>query len=183
MAGRHGMPRRTGRAGLVVMAAALAACATTEVDTDYDRRANFAQYRTFQLQEGRVLVNGVETEGDTLLTDRIEGYLRQGFAGKGLRPVAENADLIVTYTSGARNVMEVEPWDGYSYGWVTGFGDDAWVDEYQEGTLVIDVIDRRTNKLVWRGVTRTEADNLRSPAVIRNAVDEALDRYPPGAST
>ena len=31
-------------------------------------------------------------------------------------------------------------------------GDTTWVNSYPEGTLVIDVIDRRDRQLVWRGV-------------------------------
>jgi len=37
---------------------------------------------------------------------------------------------------------------------------EARVIEYQEGTLVIDLVDRRTNKVVWRGWARDTMDGV-----------------------
>ena len=163
-----------------ILGLAVAACATTHVRTDHDPRANFAGYRTFAVKEGQVVNNGVVDPHDTLVRDRINAALRQELAHKGLQS-AQNPDLIVTYTAGARSRREVEAvWADQDIGWypVPTYGNDVWVEMEPESTLVIDVIDARTNKLVWRSVAEADNKDFRSAKNIRKAVDKALENYP-----
>jgi hypothetical protein len=163
-------------AAVTALAAAAAGCASTTVRTDSDPRVNLAQYDTFALRRGQVLVNGVADNRDTLVRDRVESALGQELQQKGLEPSAQNPDLIATYTAGARSVAEFEDdWDGVVYGGPRG----AWVDEYTRGTLLIDLIDPKTNKLVWRAIVDMgEDEDLRSAENIRKAVDKAFEKYP-----
>ena len=107
---------------------------------------------------------------------------------KGLQPADHaHADLIATYTAGARTKQELQStWDG-GY-WGPGFDDwywggagygDVWIEEYREGTLVIDLIDASTKKLVWRGIAKAENKNFRSADYIDKAVDKTMEKYPP----
>lgn len=49
---------------------------------------------------------------------------------------------------------------------------------YTEGTLVIDLIDARTNKLVWRGTAEGVIDPGNLEPEIANYVDEIFDDFP-----
>ena len=56
------------------------------------------------------------------------------------------------------------------------------VVEYAEGTLVIDVLDNRTRRLVWRGTARGRHSNVPQAHYVEQRVSEVLDRFPPPAS-
>jgi len=36
--------------------------------------------------------------------------------------------------------------------WRWGFGPDIWTYNYTQGCVMVDIIDAKTNQLVWRGV-------------------------------
>jgi hypothetical protein len=155
-------------------------CASTHVRTDQDPRVDLLDdYHSFDVKRGQVLVNGVADRRNTLVRDRVESALERELQEKGLAPNAQNPDLIATYTAGSRDIMELDnAWDGVyrGYGYGYGYG-AAWVDEYTESTLLIDLIDRRTNKLVWRAIVDID-DDLRSAKTVNKAVDKALAKYP-----
>ena len=158
-----------------VSAAAAASCASMQVTTDRDPRADFAAYQTFDVKRGDVLVNGVADSRDTLVRERIEVALEQELGQSGLQRTKQGPDLIATYTAGGRSVREDgDDWDG-AYG---GLDHDV-PREYTEGRLLIDLIDPKANKLVWRAVVEMESeDQLRSAENLRKAVDKAFEKYP-----
>jgi hypothetical protein len=66
-------------------------------------------------------------------------------------------------------------WGGY------GMGYETHVDSYTEGTLNVDVVDARTQKLVWEGaiigrITESVVKNLEKS--IDNAVHEVYKNFP-----
>jgi len=160
-----------------MIAAAYSGCATTQISTDHDPRADFADYKTFAVQSGQVLRNGRVDAHDTLMRDRIDGALETGFQAKGLETAKQNPDLIVTYTAGAQTYVGTDTGygdDGYGFG--GPYGDGPY--EFQEGSLLIDVIDAHTKKLVWRSVAQDDDRNFRSAEYIASTVNKALKQYP-----
>jgi hypothetical protein len=150
-------------------------CTGAEVRTDKDPGVNLAGYQTFQVKSGDVRVEGVVDKRDTLMRDRVESALLDELLRKGLAPSTEDPDLIATYATGTRRVTEVDYDDGIGWGWGnTG----AWVDEYTENTLLIDLVDSDTNKLVWRSVVEMDDEDMRKPENISAAVDKAFEKYP-----
>lgn len=154
-----------------------AGCATTTVKTDKDPSVNLSSYRTFDVRSGQVFRNGVVDKRDTLVRDRVESALANELQQKGLAPSPQDPDLIATYSAGARSgKMERNHYSGLSYG---GTHTGTWVDEYTEGTLLIDLIDPETNKLVWRSIVEMDDErDLRSAKNITMAVSKALEKYP-----
>jgi hypothetical protein len=53
------------------------------------------------------------------------------------------------------------------------------VTEHPEGTLVIDLVDSRSQKLVWRAYCTAVGSNLADASLIQKAVNKALERFPP----
>ncbi len=55
--------------------------------------------------------------------------------------------------------------------------------EYKEGTLVIDVLDPKTDKLLWRGVSNGKLPKIISAegreAGVKKVVEKILARFPP----
>ena len=158
-----------------------AGCASTPtVKTDHDPRVNLSDYRTFDVKTGQVLVNGMADNRDTLVRDRVESALERELRQKGLAKTAQSPDLIATYSAGARTGTDYN-YNYYSapYGYGGSVRAGAWPNEYADGTLLIDLIDPDTNKLVWRSIVEMDsADDLRSAENISLAVDKALENYP-----
>jgi hypothetical protein len=54
---------------------------------------------------------------------------------------------------------------------------------YDEGTLLIDVLEPGSQRLLWRGVGRAEVHRISDPAKreerLREAVAKILERFPP----
>jgi len=152
---------------------------TLQVKTDFDHNATFQQYRSFRMGEGKVIEKGAVTE-NTIVKDRVNTALRNGLMTRGLQPGADQADLIARFAVGARTVTELE---GVGYPLVIGmwgaYPGDFWVTDHPEGTLVIDLVDARSQKLVWRAYLRADGTGMSDPAFIQKAVNEAFEHYPP----
>jgi len=65
----------------------------------------------------------------------------------------------------------------------TGFQRDTTAREYEVGTLIIDIVDRESNQLVWRGAKEGRLKKNQSPekreASINKTVSEILSNFPP----
>jgi hypothetical protein len=171
--------------GLLVLAIMAGGCGPSlRVRTDFDRGVNFAKYRTYRLTEGKLVGSAVAMQ-NTLVKDRIDAALRSELASEGLAQAGQDPDLLVRYAAGARTVRELEsvgypvgPYGG-PYGPMYG---DVWVEEVPQGMLVIDLVDARTDRLVWRAYCRAEGAGMGSADFIRRAVSRAFDKYPPRVS-
>ena len=150
-----------------------------QVKTDYDRSANFSQYKTYSW-------SGVKT-ADPLLVDRIKNAVNSTLSSKGLTQVDSGGDLTI-------NAMEItsdqQTLDTFYHGgfggrrFGGGFGDATTTTEtYKVGTLVVDVFDAQSKELVFRG---SSSDTLsdRSDKNIKNlnkGVEKMLKHFPPEA--
>ena len=77
-------------------------------------------------------------------------------------------------------------YDGFGGGWrwrgFGGFGDSTTtVDTYKVGTLVVDLFDAGTKKLIWRGsASDTLSDKSdKNIKTLDKAVQKMFDRFPP----
>lgn len=179
------------RASCVVLTVALAACAAQQrqVRSDYDRSADFGRYQSFDLMPG---AGRSPTGGDysTLVAQRIEAAIVREMEARGYRRSNE-PDLLVNFRVTVQNVQRVStvptagpPAYRYRYGayrgWPT-YSYETWVREYEEGTLLIDLVDAQRQQLVWEAagtgrVTRQKLDNME--ATINDAVAALFQQYP-----
>jgi hypothetical protein len=169
-----------GLMGLMFLFAGVASA--QQVKTDYDRGANFAQYKTYSWEK-------VKTK-DQLDVDRIKSAVNAALASKGWTQVDSGGDVSIvameiTNTQQTLNTF----YDGMGGGWGWrrfggGFGEaTTTTDTYKVGTLVVDLFDTKTKQLIWRG---SESDTLsnNSDKNIKNldkGVDKMFKHFPPGA--
>jgi len=117
-----------------------------DVKTDYDRNTNFSQYKTYSWEQ-------VQTR-DPLMVDRIKSAVNGSLAAKGLTEVPTGGDLSIVAIEVTHNQQTLDTFynnfgGGRRFG---GFGDATTTTEtYRVGTLVVDLSDPATKKLVWRG--------------------------------
>jgi hypothetical protein len=150
-----------------------------EVKTDYDRSADFSKYRTYCWER-------VETK-DPLWIDRIKAAVSAVLSAKGWKEVASGGDVSIIAMEMAKDHQTLNTfYDGFGGGWFWGggFGDSTTtVDTYRVGTLVVDLFDTNTKRLIWRG---SSSDTLsgKSDKNIKNldkGVRKMFDHFPPGA--
>lgn len=121
-----------------------------QVKTDYDRNADFAQYKTYSWEK-------VQTP-NPLLVDRIKAAVNAALAAKGWTAVESGGDISIVAIAMTRDQQTLNTfYDGFGGGWrwrgFGGFGESTTtVDTYKVGTLVVDLFDAKTKNLVWRGV-------------------------------
>lgn len=158
------------------------ASSAQQVKTDYDRNANFGQYKTYSWEQ-------VKTKNE-LLVDRIKNAVNSVLQAKGWTEVDSGGDVSVVAIAMAHDEQTLNTfYDGFGGGWGwRGFGDfgDATTTTYtyKVGTLVIDLFDTKSKKLLWRGtasdtVSGNSDKNIRK---LNKAVQKMLRRFPPEAS-
>lgn len=119
---------------------------------EFDRDTDFSNYRTYQWNDG----TPAPDEGVQAL---IERAIDERLQASGLASRDSGGDLIVvTHISTARNTLAGA--DDFGYGGWPGWGASSGMgespaaedSELPGGTLIVDLVDAETNKLVWRGV-------------------------------
>ena len=178
---------------MLIAAVASVACASSNVDvqTQVAPQANFGSYRTFSIMTPRNAGRGENpaSQADPMLNNSItnqalHGEIRQRLEASGYQPGGRDADLGVAVYAASRQTLDVTTVDyGYPYRpwW---WGPRQEVRPVTQGTVVIDVVDRHANRLVWRGVGRSEvSDNPDDYAKdLRTAVDAVLKKLPKAGS-
>jgi hypothetical protein len=153
---------------------------------DYDRDYDFDSIKTFAWAE--TSETSVE-KTDPLLHSRIVNGIEYYLAQAGFTEVTDNPDVYVTYHTSSKEELSLNTshfgygypggmaWGGYYGHYGYGYGgfssSSTTVSSYQIGTLVVDVWDAKSKKLVWRGTAGniTVTDN---PTRMGKRVDKAL---------
>jgi hypothetical protein len=179
--------------GVIALVALLVAgCSSFRVSTDYDPAVDFSQYGSYAwIPEPPATEDAPDRPSDGLIRQRIERAVDDVLATKGLRRVQDQGDasLLVAEHINVDQKLQVNTVNyGYGYGrwgYYGGGYTDTQVDQYEEGTLILDFIDAGTKQLVWRGQAKTRLRDEKTPEArtkrIRQAVGAILDRYPPAA--
>ncbi len=173
----------------------VASCSSVKFNADYDGDVDFSKFKTLSYY-------GWQEESDKILNrfdkERIEQAFADEFKKRGVSVVEKNGDIIVSlyivvdqktgttaYTNhyGAGGPYGYYGGFGYGagWGWGMGYSSTSYQEyDYKVGTLVCDVFDYDTKKLIWQGVVSGEIDeNPKSrERNIPRVVKELMKRYP-----
>jgi hypothetical protein len=169
-----------------VLALALAACSSVQVKSDWDPEANFAGLHTWAWQSATPVPTGNARLDDPLVHKRIQAAIRTALDGRGYRQVMEvTPDFEVAYHVAINRKLDAQTiYTGYGpyRGWGMG-GTRTIVDEYEVGTLLIDVVSPATKAVIWRGTAQSRLQDLRTPEErekrAQEVVDQVLAKFPP----
>lgn len=166
----------------------MASCSSLRVTTDYDEEVDFKGYKTFAFYK-----KGIDkADISDLDKKRIMRAIERELTAKGFTK-SKSPDFLVTIFTKSKERVKVNDnsWGmGMAWGWGWGWG-NPWmfggmnrvqVNQYTEGTLFIDFIDRDNKSLFWQGVGQgaLRLSNMKKKqARIKLFVKEILDRYPP----
>jgi hypothetical protein len=166
--------------GIMLLLAGIASA--QQVKTDYDRSANFAQYKTYSWEH-------VKTQ-DALNVDRIKSAVNTALAAKGLTQVDSGGEISVVAVEMTQNQQTLNTfYNGFGGGWGWrrfggGLGEATTTTEtYRVGTLVVDLFETGTKKLLWRGSSSDTLSN-NSDKNIKNldkGVEKMFKKFPSGS--
>jgi len=167
----------------MLLAFGLWGCAKpTTVSHTFDEEADFSSYHSWFWLDGIPAMKDVLLGGD--MTDQfIRRAITNELISKGLKVQVDNPDLLVKFSTSFRQAVSSMPGDlGYSYQWrwvrqAPGKGEPQ---SYSKGTLVVDLIDRKTGLLVWQGsASGAVSDEQEAQGKIPQAVKDIFAPYPP----
>jgi hypothetical protein len=155
--------------------------AAQQVKTDYDRAADFAQYKTYSWEHVRTK--------DPLFVDRIKNAVDAALSARGWTQVESGGDVSIVAIQMTTNQETLNTfYNGFGGGWGWrrfgggGIGEATTTAEiYKVGTLVIDLFDGKTKKLLWRGSSSDTLSN-NSDKNIKNlgkGVEKMFKQFPP----
>ena len=171
---------------LLALALAATPAFAQKVSIDYDSNYDMDSIKTFawaktpetSLEKSEPLIH-------SRLVNGIEYYMTKG----GLVEAETDPDVYVTYHTNTRTDVSVNTtafnyavpmgWYGGGFGAYRGIGVGvsaaSTVTSYEKGTLIVDVWDRRTKKLVWRG-TAANITVTEEARKMTKRLDKALDK-------
>jgi hypothetical protein len=164
------------------------------VRSDFDREVVFSHYKTFDWLAPPVRASEEELRSDpegpfarnSLLDKRFRAAVNSNLRARGFRYVeGGESNFRLNYHVTFKDKLVGS---GSDFGYVGRYHRGAFssgfnwsVRQYQEGTIIIDIVDRAKDQLVWRGwLTSRNRDGNYDEAEINRAVNQILMRFPPG---
>ena len=171
---------------LFTVVLALAGCSTLRTASDYDKNVDLNSYKTYNFYDkgiARVKLNNLDKR-------RLMAAVEAEMNAKGFTK-AGKPDLLVNLVVVAREKTDVYGpayyggwgWGGgggWRGGW-GGWGGPSYVNQYIEGTIIIDFLDPAKKILFWHGQgSGFNLDNFsKREQRLYTGVKEILAQYPP----
>jgi hypothetical protein len=160
-------------------------CASTmNVSSHVQSGLDFEQYRTYDWGPADALPTGdARLDKNPFFQDHVEGAVDKQLASRGLeRSAPGKADLLIHYHASIDRRLNVNVADR-QYGYCYQDDCPAYVSEYEAGTLVVDVVDTRTNRVIWRSWAQDSVEPMLNNAdtmerKINEGVTRMMERFP-----
>lgn len=161
----------------------LTSCSSVRVVSDYDTKVDFTSYKTFAFYKKGIDKASVSDLDKKRIMRAVEAELvAKGFS-KSVNP-----DILISIFTKSREQVNVSD-NNIGIGW--GWGYNPWfygrtninINQYTEGTLFIDFIDKNTNELIWQGIGSgaMKMSNIeKKEERINEFVYKIISTYPPG---
>jgi hypothetical protein len=137
----------------------LAGCATLQVNSYLDRRADFMRYHAYAWADrGTFSTGDPRLDNNRFFIQRVEEAVDMQLTALGLEKSSDGAaDILIHVHTRADQRNDT--------------------DVYEAGTLTIDVMDRRTGRLAWRGWAECSFEGVvENQAWMEATIDQAVDR-------
>lgn len=191
-----------GRLALVyILAVNVWSCTTVNVHSDTAKDIDFKQFHTFAwLPDGDTAHHGRIPNQDAIIRS-VHNHVNDELVKRGYKIDTLKPDLLVLVHTRFENKQQtvqtpvyssypyyypgfyVGPWYSYYYpgyydmSFVVGY--DIHNVSYTEGNLIIDIIQRSTKKIIWRGWTTEDyADPAGFEDNIKQKVHQVFRKYP-----
>jgi hypothetical protein len=175
-------------APLLLLAIAFTSGCVSPTTVDYDRSvaAELGDYQCFTVDSRETRSNYQDVVLSPIVDRRIEAAISQTLTAKGLQQNCAQPDFRVTFNTVTKTKTEVNdlgvgptPFRRHPY-----FGSSGYsridIDQYEQGTFIVDIIDNQSKQLVWRGTyTKRLGWSAPSDAEVQAIISEILADFPP----
>jgi hypothetical protein len=165
-------------AAVAVFALAVTGCATMNVSSHVRHGIDFAQYRTYDWGPADALPTGdPRLDGNPFFKDHLQGAVERGLAERGFELARSGTpDLLIHYHASITTRIDVAAAD-MRHGYCHDEDCRAWASEHEAGTIILDIVDTRTNQVIWRGWAQASVEGvLDNPDRMQRQIDEAVAR-------
>jgi hypothetical protein len=147
------------------------------VSSHVERGLDLTLYRTFAWGPADALPTGdPRLDQNPFFKDHFEGAVEKQLAARGIELTTTNPELLIHYHASITRRIEPNPTDS-AYGYCANGNCGARVTDFEAGTLILDVIDAHTNRLIWRGwAQHALGDMLQNRDHMAERIDEAARR-------
>lgn len=183
------------KAGFVIaLSIIVSSSAFSQVTADFDKSTDFSVHKVFGFA-------GWQDSTDQVLNDidkkRMLDAIDAEFKARGLQFASENFDAVMTLYLVMNKKTSTTAYTNYTggvglgmggYGWGAGVGGAGLgsstttysEDDYTVGTLVIDIYDLKTKKLIWQGTSQsTITENAaKRDKTIPKKIKKLMAKYP-----
>ena len=158
----------------IILSFLFSSCATfSNVSSDYKKDVDFTSFKSYKIiNPDGGFPQGVNPIRKQYIEEAIHNELNAlGFA------LSDQADLEISWFVKINTIREVEIYRDHYSRW--RYFQHIHIDEYEEGTLVIDIIDRTNQQLIWHGITTERLpENITDPqAKIKAKINEVFTQF------
>lgn len=176
----------------------LSSCSHVTKKWNFNQSIDFSKYQTYSWIKNES--EKKENKFNDFLHPEVVRHIEKTLESKGLKKTSfDKADVHINYMINVSDkVIQNQYYDYYTiggrsshmrrsyapYGYY-GYGGPYYSNrmEYEEASLVIDILDKHTRGIAWRGNASKTIDrskNLKKQLeVIKNAIDKLFKNYPP----
>jgi len=169
---------------LTLCFALFAACGSVSTSYDFDPDAKFDQLKTYKWIPAPRSGAAESVDQSPLVLKRVRSAVDEQLAARGYKRVESGADFRIAARLSSRQRTRVTT-TGSAYGYRRGAWGASDVDVYQydEGSIILDIVDASGKNLMWRGVARSAVPADPTPEQITKIVNEAAQKlianFPP----
>jgi hypothetical protein len=177
----------------------LSGCSSYSIISDYDRTVSFGNYKTYRWDDNSGKITDDILLKNPLILKHIKNAVDRELAAKGfvLRQSDPGVDFTLTAHARVKEKMVVNPPIGFAYsgGYYSRWGrrgyTTVWYDPYpyppvsylEEGTLIINIIDTKSDDIAWTGIARGILKDYDSSIQLNRQIDEVVTKimaqFPP----
>ena len=169
---------------LIISSSILMSCNSLKVYSDYDDKVDFNKYKTFAFYKPEI----DKAKVSDLDKKRILRAIESELLAKGFTK-SDQPDMLVGIFTKSRERVSVNQNNNFGFGWGWGWNplmmggmNNINVNQFTEGTLFIDFIDKEKKELIWQGVGSGALrlqNKAKKEARIKEFVKEIISRFPP----
>ena len=175
--------------GLFLIALILPSC-VTPVLVDYDREAalKFGNYKCFVIDVSDEQENSGDIVFSPIANRRFALELEAALKERGYVNDCSKPDFHIRFHTTKESITQLNfnypiyalNFHNHHFQPDIGFFPPPYINQYQECTFLIDIIDSQSEKLVWRGAyTERLKRKPYKDEEIRHIIDKILDRFTP----
>jgi Domain of unknown function (DUF4136) len=163
---------------VAAVAGIAAACSSISANSDYDQSYDFSTLHNYAWAE----ISGDKQQADQISLKRVMDATDQALVSKGFtKTEPSQASFLVAIQTGKQQEQQ---YTTYGMGaWRAGGMSTTTEQTYDEGTLIIDIVDAQKKQLVWRGSANgtldPSASTQKKTENTNEAVSKILANFPP----